>query len=213
MSVDITTIRMIPGFVFRGIAVMSDDGNEVRYHTEADLRDALAAMWWMQGLEVRTEVDVPNCGRIDVMGETGHLRLVVELKRKITTPSDARKAFMQANAYKAYLDAEQPLWVDAEQVTTRALVTCGAYEYDAVWSADRVFSGVDFYDFYGAARGVSQIWFVDAIHREDMRIRAAERMALIRRLSSLASGHVGHISRASENDRFPRDAFLQEVAS
>ena len=207
---------MIPGFVFRGIAVMSDDGDTVTYRTEADLRDALAAKWWMQGIDVRTEVDVPNCGRIDVMGTVGSLRLVVELKRKITTPSDARKAFMQANAYKAYLDAEQPareLTEPNNWVTTRALVTCGDWEYSAVRSAERAFSDVTFDRFHDVAGNVSQFWFVNCLHREEMHRRASERMALVRRLSILAGTHVGQISRASENDRFPRDAFLQEVAS
>lgn len=91
----------IPTFVVRGAAARCDDGS-VDYRSEADLRDALAASWWAHGADVRTEVKVPNCGRIDVLVEFANRELIIEVKVNVVTPTQARQAFQQVHSYLSY---------------------------------------------------------------------------------------------------------------
>lgn len=143
----------IPAFVLRGLSTMDDptDPTSVRFGPESDLRDALATSWWLHGMAVRVEVDVPKCGRIDVLGRIGHVQMLVELKREIKTPSQARKAFQQATTYKAFLDHEQNATrrteLGYEPIRTHAFVTSGLANWDVVFDAADVFSDVSANDF------------------------------------------------------------------
>lgn len=143
----------IPAFVPRGLAAMSDPTNlaepGIRYGKEEHLRDAMAAIWWLHGWVVRTEVKVPDCGRIDVLAEMGDARVIIELKKAITTPTQARQAFQQAHAYKAYLESEPTDLADRRRFT--AMVTAGNYSYPAVEAAERAYFGVYFHPFMVAA--------------------------------------------------------------
>lgn len=136
----------VPAFVFRGLATMEPhtDFGSVKYRTEADLRDALAAVWWMKGVDVRTEVDVPGCGRIDVVGDFGGRTMLVELKRSLTTPSSARKAFMQAHSYKAFREAADP------DEVCGAFVTAGDFSWAAIEPPAVAFRSVEFVHFMDA---------------------------------------------------------------
>lgn len=137
----------VPAFVFRGLATMEPhtDFGSVKYRSEADLRDALAAVWWMKGVDVRTEVDVPGCGRIDVLGDFGGRTMIVELKRSLTTPSAARKAFMQAHSYKAFREAPGGL----EEIIC-AFVTAGDFQWSAIEPSATAFRSVEFVHFMEA---------------------------------------------------------------
>ncbi len=99
---------ILPPFLVRGLSCIKrgDDGDwTAHYRNEADLRDSLATIWWLYGADVRTEVKVPNCGRIDVLVKVGRHSEIFEIKREITTPSAALAAFRQAHSYLAFLRA------------------------------------------------------------------------------------------------------------
>lgn len=132
----------IPAFVIRGLSKFQDvsDIGSVRFGPEADLRDALATHWWMQGLGVQVEIDVPKCGRIDVLGRIGNVQMLVELKREIRTPSTARKALSQAANYKRFLDHEN--YLSNSPLRTHAYVTCGLANWSVLHEVAPVFVDV-----------------------------------------------------------------------
>jgi hypothetical protein len=142
----------IPGFVMNGLATMADptlaDFSRVCYRSEADLRDAMAASWWLHGWTVRTEVKVPDCGRIDVLAQSANQTVVIELKKKITSSTQARQAFQQAHAYLSYLRAAEPDLKDWDaRRRFSAIVSAADWELAAVDPADRAYRDVDFMDF------------------------------------------------------------------
>lgn len=100
------TAIQVPSFVEHALLLLfTDEDGELctRFGTEADLRDAVATLFWLHGADVRTEVKIPGCGRIDVLVEQpGGQTLIVEVKRAIRTETEARMAFQQAHAYYAY---------------------------------------------------------------------------------------------------------------
>lgn len=102
-------IDTIPNFVLRGLSRRTTpdryDDISMTYRDEADLRDAIAASWWLAGWDVRTEFKVPNCGRIDVLAEAPGVRVVIEVKQRIKSATEARQAFQQAHAYVSYMDS------------------------------------------------------------------------------------------------------------
>lgn len=198
----------VPAFVFRGLGAMQShtDFTSVRYRTEADLRDALAAVWWMKGVDVRTEVDVPGCGRIDVLGKVKNVNLIVELKREITTPSAARKAFMQAHSYKAFLEAQRPtdyrfaLATWDERIWDVAYVTAGDGQSAAIEPSALAFRDVEFVDFVTAER-LPEECFQLLSHHAFMRDISVGRQAMVRRvLDALRVGETA-ITTADENYR------------
>lgn len=142
---------IIPAFVLRGLAKFEDvtDIGSVRFGPESDLRDALAAYWWMHGMGVRVEVDVPKCGRIDVLGRIGDVQMLVELKREIRTPSTARKALSQAANYKRFLDHQNHL--RGRPLRTHAFVTCGLADWSVLYDLSPVFTEVSVADFVSIA--------------------------------------------------------------
>lgn len=148
----------IPAFVIRGLATFDDvsDPGSVRFSTEAELRDALATTWWLHGMAVRVEVDVPKCGRIDVLGRIGNIQMLVELKREVTTVSQARKAMQQASTYRAFLNRDDldrriDSGVHRESVRTEAFVTCASANWELLHDMTSVFQGVDVNDYVTTA--------------------------------------------------------------
>lgn len=120
------TVFTIPPFVPAGLANVSP-GGDVTYRTEADLRDTLAMTWWLAGApSVRTEVKVPDCGRIDVLVDLGSMRFLYEVKRRIETSTQARQAFQQAHAYEAYLTASGDRTIRTEVVAAHYSVAAAA---------------------------------------------------------------------------------------
>lgn len=138
---------VIPSFVMRGIATMNGGTFEdVQYRTEADLRDAMAATWWLHGANVRTEVKVPDCGRIDILVEAAQSVLVIEMKKSISTPTEARLAFQQCNTYVRYLEAEdfdrRRDSGSQEYQRISGVVTAGSLDFEACRRASRAFGDV-----------------------------------------------------------------------
>ncbi len=132
----------VPAFVWSGMeSLFIDDELDIsaRYTSEADIRDAIATAWWLHGADVRTEVKVPDCGRIDVLVTLGNAVRIVEVKKHITTATEARQAFQQANAYLSYVDAEAP---SSPRRETHAVVVAATYDFSVTLKAERAFSGV-----------------------------------------------------------------------
>lgn len=98
----------VPAFVWRGITLLTPGLTHISFRNEADIRDGLATLWWLHGAEsVRTEVAVPNCGRIDLLVEVGDGTTDLwEVKKEISTVSAARKAYQQASTYRRYIAAQ-----------------------------------------------------------------------------------------------------------
>lgn len=140
----------IPAFVVRGLQRFDRPGDiaSVKYGTEAHLRDALASYWWLHGLTVRTEVEIPRCGRADIVAQTPTTLTAVELKREIKTHSQARKALQQAATYKAYLDHEhRQAKSDGTILRVRSLVTCADANWPLLFQANEVFYDVEANDY------------------------------------------------------------------
>lgn len=173
----------VPAFIFRGLGVMTGhtDFGSVRYGTEAHLRDALAAVWWFKGVDVKTEVDVPGCGRIDVLGSVGHIRMVVELKKELTTPSAARKAFMQAHSYKAFLDAESSITPATLRERVFAFVTSGQADWQAIEPSYRAFAEVE-YDGFIEAEEIPENFYPLREYAPLLRQISIERRAMVQRV-------------------------------
>lgn len=150
----------IPNFVGRGLATMGDpttaDPYEVRYATESDLRDAMAALWWLCGWDVRTEVKVPSCGRIDVLAQLRNHTVIIEMKKEILTTTQARQAFQQAHAYWAFTDAvnlnSRVLALELEQrPRVHAFVCAGRANWKAAQPASDAYREVTLEDFASLA--------------------------------------------------------------
>lgn len=200
-AMDIT----IPAFVPRGLATMTSprDLKGVQYSKEEHLRDAMATFWWLNGWSVRTEVRVPDCGRIDVLAELNRSTVVIELKKAIMTPTAARQAFQQAHAYAAYLWAE-----DARPIST--LVTAGDFDVTALQGAERAYPTVTFVDFMGVVRQsyAPYSWLdIDKADVRDAARIAGYRSAQLEELASAARGAAVTATRHCE-DR----AFLEVVS-
>lgn len=135
----------IPTFVIRGLRPLRSPlsiWSGFTYQSEADLRDVMAMHWWFAGWDVRTEVKVPNCGRIDVLAQLGTSRVIIEMKRRILTATEARTAYQQAHAYAAYLS-------DGEPDTIHTLVAAAEVDHDALLNAERAYRtiwGSGFFD-------------------------------------------------------------------
>lgn len=132
-----------PRFLPNGLRCLSyDNGWRVVHRREGDLRDALATLWWLHGAEVRTEVKVPDCGRIDVLVEFDRQVQIWEIKRSITTPTQARQACQQAHAYVAYLEPQVPIELQFDQEKRRrfeAAVTAASLDTAATAAAERAY--------------------------------------------------------------------------
>lgn len=194
------TVIEVPNFVGRGLATMGDptlaNPYEVRYGTESDLRDAMATLWWLCGWDVRTEVKVPSCGRIDVLAQLRNHSVIIEMKKEILTTTQARQAFQQAHAYWAFTDAENlaakvlALSID-ERPHVHAFVCAGRANWNAARPASDAYRDVRLEDFASLA---------ERAHRREAwlftpPLRVAERIAGVRRarLRELADA-----SRAAE---------------
>lgn len=134
-------MNAVPDVVWRGLGALSRDNDGVwivHHGSERDLRDALAALWWLHGADVSVEVPVPNCGRIDLRVDLpGERPQIWEVKRSLLTVSAARRAFQQAHTYERYCDAAglPGLWV-----TT--FVTAADWSVEAVAPAEDSFNTV-----------------------------------------------------------------------
>lgn len=197
MTADVT----VPTFVVRGLPLLSDGRDwRTQWRTEADLRDALATVWWLHGADVRTEVKVPNCGRIDILVEHGRLALIVEVKRKITTTGEAFEAFRQAHAYYAFLSRQRhDAWPGGDYETAPLLyaaVTAATFARDVAGPVQRAYGEVDGMAFGTALAEASN----GCISHHDCR-------ASLRASSRLRAAAIGAMSAAL------RDADLDLVAS
>jgi hypothetical protein len=93
-------------------------------------------------------VKVPDCGRIDILVCAGLSTMVIEVKRKISTTTEARQAFQQAHAYLSYLDAS-----DSAVEDRQAVVTAGYYDPAATAMAERAYP-----DVLGASYSAAMSW-------------------------------------------------------
>lgn len=181
----------IPDFVLRGIVTRTDpaDVGSTRYSTEADLRDSMAAHWWLHGWNVRTEVRIPDCGRVDVLAEAGMAQVVIELKKRIESATAARQAYQQAHAYEAYLRAQGK--------RQHTLVTAGEFDHDAVVAAERAYLGVWGHDFITVANlAINDLLGDTALLAQ---VAASRRRALTRLLDAARAAEVA-VTVARESD-------------
>lgn len=194
----------IPACVFRGLATMTDgDLPSVRYRSEADLRDAMAAIWWLHGWTVRTEVKVPDCGRIDVLASVGAHRVLIEVKKRIDTPTLARQAFQQAHAYLSYLDADLAIqrMRGEDRPPTTALVTAGEYDSVAAERAEDAYigsiRGAGFWTTARVAQRPPHFWRDDPDQAVNLRAITQERQVLVGSLTrALRTAEINHVVRA-----------------
>jgi hypothetical protein len=180
----------IPSFVLRGLSWITSgvDGFSLRYRHEADLRDGLAALLWISGAEkVRTEVQVPNCGRIDVLLEEDEFVTAIEIKQELTTVSAARKAYQQANLYVSYLRT-LPQYRGGFQI--RSFLIANHVDWQIVLPAAKAFYDVTGQSFgqvlgdistVGALRESHESLIPSAVRRD----RLLERKALVAELAGL----------------------------
>lgn len=182
----------VPAFVVRGAALWSAGFEQVSWRSEADLRDALASAWWMHGAEVRTEVKVPDCGRIDILVSAGISEVVIEVKKKIRTPTEARQAFQQAHAYLSYLDADDP------GMDRRAFVVAADYDHQAATAANRAYPGVAGVEYVAIMRWpeLRDTWFEHAT--EVMVATARRRHETLQHLAGFSRGALMHRVHAAE---------------
>lgn len=87
------------------VVLAANDEIELRWQSEADLRDSLADFARLHGWQVQTELVVPGWGRPDLVLSVNDVMVVVELKVALTAQSRIRKAFQQADAYRRCLPA------------------------------------------------------------------------------------------------------------
>lgn len=157
------TADLVPTCVQRGLSTLTcPDGSWTVYHAnEADLRDALSALWWLHGADVQTEVPIPNCGRVDLLVRLPNERSpwLWEIKRRVETVSAARKAFQQADTYSRYLAAHGTDVV--------AFVTAAVWNETAVASASSTFYSVRGMSF-GEALAYPEIFGTLAVVRQRM---------------------------------------------
>lgn len=194
MSADLT----LPGFLPRGLSTLSHgDGWTVSHSSEADLRDGLATLWWLHGADVRTEVKVPNCGRIDVLVTIGQHVQAIEVKRRILTPSAALAAFRQVHAYRVFLEAalyEQERGVPfSEQTRVHAVVTAAEFDYSAAAPALTAYHQIDGVSFGEAMHAASSAQVIQ--HTST----APEVLTVIRERSAAVS-RLGSFLRSAEID-------------
>jgi len=98
-------------------SVFSGENNKLMYGSEADLRDGLAAMAWLHGWEVVTEVVVPHGGRIDLLISTPDgFRVSFELKKTLGSQRAARLGFQQAEGYRRHWETADPAGTDTVTV-------------------------------------------------------------------------------------------------
>lgn len=177
----------VPAFVFRGLTALSGpDLSSIHWRTEADLRDVLATYMWFAGVEsVRTEVQVADCGRIDVLADEGKRSCVIEIKRSITTVSAARKAYQQAETYRLYMQAEK-ISESTDYWPVSAIVVAAEWNDDAVVQAERAFTDVEGSTYSEATANVSWFGFPDphqgVQYRSERRGRIVARRELVQRL-------------------------------
>lgn len=165
----------IPAFVTAGLAKLDSEG-VVHYGSEADLRDALAMRWWLAGApSVRTEVKVPDCGRIDILVGFAQRMYVIEVKQRIVTPTQARQAFQQAHAYQSYLGSRGDL--------VTACVIAAQWDVAAADSALQAYPSVGAQHFDRAVATPGQV-------PHHLRMETAERR-------SLALSRLAEMSRAA----------------
>jgi hypothetical protein len=179
----------IPAFVAAGLANVDPSG-QVFYRTEADLRDTLAMRWWLAGAEsVRTEVKVPDCGRIDVLVDLGVRRLLYEVKQRIETPTQARMAFQQAHAYSSYLET-------ALGTPISTFVVAADYSWEAARAAEVAYYPIEGGLYVSALSGIEHRFTADS------RLPVAERRSvLLARLAHMARGSYLDAVRTVEDKR------------
>lgn len=80
---------------------------KLTYRSEADLRDGFAALAWLHGWNVATEVTTSTGGRADVvLTAPSGLVMPIELKIGITTQRQARLGFQQADGYQRHFASD-----------------------------------------------------------------------------------------------------------
>lgn len=129
---------IVPECVQRGLDHLrrADGLWTVQHANESHLRDGLAAMWWLAGANVQTEVPVPNCGRIDLLVELPDQRpMVWEIKRSLLSVAAARKAFQQVDTYRRY-------WLAHNSALVTPLVAAADWSEKAASTAEAAFGGV-----------------------------------------------------------------------
>lgn len=153
-------------------------GGNIRYASEADLRDGLAAVAWFHGWDVSTEVTTSTGGRADVVLSCNGLYIPIELKLSITTKRQARLGFQQAEDYRRHFDV----------VADRCHGILAALEIDKDICADSaaLYPGVNLRSFYHLLRIVrGQDWHGFTEHH-DRAWTASRRRSDLDRLVRLA---------------------------
>lgn len=130
--------------------VRTKRGYGFTYRNEADIRDAIAAHAWALGWDVQTEVVIPGWGRLDVLlwsevpSMRDGLQVAIEVKRALSTPAAARRAFQQADGYRLWLKRDRSDRYDRDPVgmiphEIRVILTAPTFDLDACSQANRLY--------------------------------------------------------------------------
>jgi len=105
---------------------------QIRWSAESHIRDGLAEFARLAGWGASTEWIVQGWGRPDLYLRAGLERIAVEVKTKLRTPSQCRKAIQQAASYRRAMPEVSLVALVASEINADAMADYKA-SYPEVW--------------------------------------------------------------------------------
>lgn len=166
-------------------SVFDNPKGKLIYGSEADLRDGLAALAWINGWTVRTEVKTATGSFCDLLLESPYRVLFpVELKTEITTLGVARRGFQQADDYRRHFNK-------IGEYGAKAYLSAVKIDRDVVGPVADLHDSVDLIpvtELMSLIRGTDTFFDLYLLPRDrhEMRTRADERRKSAEHVSSFA---------------------------
>lgn len=170
-------------------SILTNLGQGFTYRSEADMRDALAAMGWLNGWDVRTEVPTTTGGRADLVlrAPQGYL-VAVELKLEIGTQRAARLAFQQADGYDRHFTTH-------ETTAVSTFVCALKVDRDAARPVTALYPHILLMEWWELRNAIAGRWMYDVTRPGRRLTVAARRMRQARQLTATAEAQVAAAAR------------------